>query len=127
MATALDVITRSLRKLKVYAAGEDPSSEDADDCLVSLNEMLHAWALDGIGLGHVTLVLTDTLDVPDDHLETIRLSLAERVQGDYGATLAPADVYAADKGRAALRAIYFDIDELGSEQPLSISNLATDW
>lgn len=46
MATALDLLTRSLRLLGVVAAGEAPRAEDAQDALTVLNDMLDAWQLE---------------------------------------------------------------------------------
>lgn len=117
MATALDIITRALRKIRVLASGESPTSEEADDCLNALNDMLVGWAINGIDLAHTDLALTDTLDVPDDHLEAIRMSLAERVAGDFGAQLSPTDMQIADQGRAAIRAYHFSIKTIGIDHP----------
>jgi hypothetical protein len=75
MATALEVITRALRRLKVYAAGEEIGSEDAEDCLTALNDMLFGWSINGIDIAHVALDLSDVLDVPDDHLKQSRSAL----------------------------------------------------
>lgn len=117
MATALDLITRALRKLGVYAAGEDPDAEDAEDCLAALNDMLAGWSINGIDLAHTTLVLTDVLDVPDDHLEAITLSLAERIASQFAAQVSPVDAAIADQGRAAIRAYHFSIGSLGIDHP----------
>ena len=58
MATALDVIKRSMRALGVYAIGEDPSDTEAADALATLNAlatslppgMVYAQTLDTIAL-----------------------------------------------------------------------------
>jgi hypothetical protein len=115
--TALDLITRALRKIKVLASGESPTSDEADDCLLALNDMLASWSINGLDIAHTTLALTDTLDVPDDHLEAIRLSLAENVAGDFGAQMAQADVIAAQDARAALKAYHFSIKAIGIDHP----------
>lgn len=127
MATALDIVTRALRSLRVIQSGETPDSDDAADALTALNDMLFAWRIDGIDFNHVSLASSDTLDVPDDHLLTIRLSLAERLAGEYGSSLSPEDIRAAELGRAALRAQYLNLKEQSTDHPLSRSNLATDW
>jgi hypothetical protein len=44
MATAADLIRRSLKLLGVLAAGEPLSAEDQADCLVELNALLGTWA-----------------------------------------------------------------------------------
>lgn len=53
--TALDIFKRSLRLLGVYASGEDPSAEEAQDGLASLNDLL-----DELSLG--AMVYAKTLD-----------------------------------------------------------------
>jgi hypothetical protein len=120
--TALEVITRALRTLKVYGAGEDPSAADEEDCLLALNNMLAGWSINGIDLAHITLIASDTLDVPDDHLEAICLSLAERIAGDFGAEITPANQAIADQGRAAIRAYHFNIATLGIDHPAAVPN-----
>lgn len=59
MTTALDMISRSLRMLGVYAAGENPSAEESQDALAVLNALLaevsngamvYAKTLDSIAL-----------------------------------------------------------------------------
>lgn len=44
MATALDVIKRSMRMLGVYSIGEDPSPEESQDSLTALNAFLGTMA-----------------------------------------------------------------------------------
>jgi hypothetical protein len=47
MATAADIIKRSLRDIGALAAGETPSSAEESDALESLNELLEHWSNDG--------------------------------------------------------------------------------
>jgi hypothetical protein len=121
MATARDVITRALRKRKV----SDPTAAELVDGLEDLNDMLAAWAIDGIDIQHVTLASGDTVDVPDNHILTLALSLAERLT-EYGSPLEPEDIMAAERGRTALRALYFSIGDLTSDNPLSRCNASTE-
>lgn len=44
MATALDMITQSLRKMGVYAPGETISDADAEQGLTTLNDMMDMWS-----------------------------------------------------------------------------------
>ena len=44
MATARDLIKRSLRRIHVLDADEEPTDAEANDALESLNEMLGLWA-----------------------------------------------------------------------------------
>lgn len=122
MATARDVVTRALRKRKALTVGETPQADELTDGLSDLNDMLFGWDTDGIRLGHITLAADDTLDVPDDHIQTIVLSLAERLT-DYGGQLDPADIIAADDGRKRLRARYLDLIPLTVEHRVVNSRL----
>ena len=121
MATARDIVTRALRKRRVIAVGVSPDAAEMTDGISDLNDMLSAWRIDGIDIGHITVVEGDTLDVPDDHLLTIVLSLAERMT-DYGGQMEASDIITADKGRDALRAQYFTIGTLTCETADGLSN-----
>jgi len=46
MATARDLIKRSLRLLHVLETGEDPTTEEAADAFEALNSMLEEWNID---------------------------------------------------------------------------------
>jgi hypothetical protein len=121
--TALEIITRALRKLRVYGAGEEISGADTDDCLLALNLMLSGWGIDGIDLAHTDLLTTDEPDVPDDHLEAIYLTLAERIGGDFGKELSPTDTMRAETARASLRAYHFTIKTIGIDHPAAQRHL----
>jgi hypothetical protein len=45
MATAKDIFKRSLRLLQVLDAGEEPTAQEAEDCLTALNAMLDIWSV----------------------------------------------------------------------------------
>lgn len=59
MTTVREVVTRALRRARVTAAGETPSSEDASDVLAMLNGMLFRWASQGVDAKHAALGLND--------------------------------------------------------------------
>lgn len=124
MATARDMVKRAMRARKVLSGGEEPTADELADGLDALNAMLFTWPItEGVHLQHVELSAGDTLDVPDDHIQTIALSLAERLT-DYGGQMDPMDVVAADQGRTALRAMYFTVRDLSFEAPLYRDNLS---
>jgi hypothetical protein len=43
-----DIITRALRKARVYAAGEEPSAEDMEDGLDELQNLYEQWGANGM-------------------------------------------------------------------------------
>ncbi len=58
MPTCRDIITRALRKARVYAAGEAISNDDMNDGLDELQSLYEQWGSNGM-FGKLTDVLTD--------------------------------------------------------------------
>jgi len=48
MTTCRDIITRALRKARVYGAGQVPSSEDMEDGMAELQSLYEAWGSGGM-------------------------------------------------------------------------------
>ena len=48
--TALDLITRSMRLINALAAGEQPTPEDANDALETLNELIDGWSTQSLAV-----------------------------------------------------------------------------
>lgn len=117
--TVQELVDLALNRLRVIALGDEATSTEGAYCLAEFNAMMHAFELDGMALAHVEAVLTDTIDVPDNHLEALRLSLMERIAPTFGKEVAPNDRILAEQGRMALRAYHFSIAELGGDHPLS--------
>jgi hypothetical protein len=126
MATVRDIINAAMRKAKIIPLGDDPTAEEGAFGLDCYNDMMFAWEIEGLNLAHITQTLNDTVDLPDSHLEAVKLSLAERLADTYGASLGPQDTRRAEEGRNALRAYHFSMADLGSDNPLSRRNLAID-
>ena len=83
MATAIDIITRSLRLINAIEAGEVAQAEDAVDGLAALNEMVNGWENVGINIGWANVGQNDELLVHDKYLEGIRYNLAVRLAAEY--------------------------------------------
>lgn len=61
MATVADIVTRALRRLRIVDATESPSAEDMALGVQALNDMLRAWAGQGVDiLQQSEYVSTDT-------------------------------------------------------------------
>lgn len=106
MTTARDVVEGSLRKIGVYAAGQSVSAEDADDTLTALNDMMHGLEMDGVWLGHTTLALNDTVNLPDSHIEGLKAMLAVRVAPEYEREASQTTIRQADTALASLQMHY---------------------
>jgi len=126
MATALDLVTRAMRKLRVIGSGEEPTAAEGADCLSALNDMLAIWEIEGIDLAPTALVLSDTIDLPDSHIEALCANLAIAIADDFGAQVSPLLHARAESGKASLMAYHFAIADLASDHSLARRNLATD-
>lgn len=60
MATVLDIITRSLRRLREVGSGQDPDAADAAMALDVLNGMILGWQAQGVDAKYTALDLDDT-------------------------------------------------------------------
>lgn len=85
MATALDVVTRALRKATVLPVDEVAPADMAAHALDALNDMIFAWKLAGVDTSHVALALSDTFPLGDEYLEGTTFLLASRLAPDYQA------------------------------------------
>lgn len=54
MATALDIIKRSLRLIGAIPSGETATSNETDDALQALQQLIDSWSSDGIAVPYVT-------------------------------------------------------------------------
>jgi len=62
MTTVRDICTRSLRRNNILASGEAMSAADGADALGALNDMMHAWNFEGVGIPHEDFALTSTFE-----------------------------------------------------------------
>lgn len=128
MTTAIDIINRAAKTTKILAAGETLEDEDAQDILDSLNEMLHAWEINyGIDLGHSDLDLTDTVYLPDSHLQAVRYNLAKNISHEYNAPLSPVALDIAETGLRMLQAYYCAPRELQIDDEVKALGHYSHW
>jgi hypothetical protein len=110
MATALDVIRRSMRLIGALAEGEVPTAEQAADGLTALQSMLGEWETRGLRLGAVvdtTYATATDIAVPVTHLQALAFNLAVNLAPEYGAAQAmQAIVPQAERAFDALLAQY---------------------
>lgn len=112
MATAHNIVRRTLILIGAIEAGETPSAVEMKDGVADLNEMLHGWALSGVDLVHTTLAEGDTLLVDDSFLEGIRCNLAVRIAPQYGDASMPPEVrQIAQDSFAAFQANKLEFDD----------------
>lgn len=105
MATARQLISRSLRMLGVLASGEEPAAPDADDALMVLNDMLRSYVLSGAP-AIPDMTLDTTGPYPSTHNEGISALLSIRLAPEYGVSAGPEVMAMAQRGERLLRAYY---------------------
>lgn len=87
MTTVRDIVERAHRKIGVVAQDEAMTADQAQAGLDTYNDMLHAWALDGITLSpaFADQALADTFPLADKFREGTAYMLAGRLSPDYAA------------------------------------------
>lgn len=122
MATALDVIRRSMRLIGALAEGEVPTSEQASDALDALQAMLGEWETRGVRLGSVvdtTYGTADSVYVPVTHLQALAFNLAVVIAPEYGAAdRLSAVLPQAERAFDALHAQYLKVPIVGVDAAL---------
>lgn len=110
MATALDIVRRSMRLIGVLAEGEVPTAEQASDALAALQGMIGEWETRGLRLGALvdsTIALSGDLPLPPTHLNAMVFNLAVAIAPEYGRSDAlQAVVPQAERSFRALQGIY---------------------
>jgi len=121
MSTVQTLINDAFLDAQIFQSGEVPEAEDSVDALAALNKMLHAWAPDyGIDIGHSDVALTDTITLPDSHLQAVEFNLAIHLAAKYETQVPAAIVVFAARGLRALQAAYVNIPELN--MPAALTN-----
>ncbi len=105
MATVTEVVTGALQLLEVQPAESAITAAEAEDGLVSLNDMMNEWNVDGINVGYETLDSIDAeLHVDLGSIGAIKANLAVYVAPEYGRAVSNALQKRADRSKRSLRA-----------------------
>lgn len=127
MTTTRDVITGALRNLKMLDALATAAAEDAAVGLEKLNDMMFAWAADGVDVNHSALTLESPFTLADRHVRGVKALLAIELQGVFGKQASADVVMAAQNGWDALLAEYGEPEECTFDSALvrTPSNIAS--
>lgn len=118
MATASDIIRRSLRLIGVLDAQMAMDANDAQDALDTLNAMLAEWHEAEVGLPDYSLAsLTTDLASDAGDREALSYQLALRLAPEYGAAIGPEVASMAADTMARLRLRYFQPGKVDSALP----------
>lgn len=98
MATATEIATYALKRLRVIGAGETPAAADVADATLALNQMIKSWDAEGLE--------GEVLPIDDRYEAGLVAMLAVRLAGDYGKTVDAVLARDADDGWKRLQAAY---------------------
>lgn len=76
MATATEISTKALKRIRVIASGETPSAAETQDAIDALNAMIASWGAEGLS--------GDPLPLDAKYEAGIIAMLAVRLAPDYG-------------------------------------------
>jgi hypothetical protein len=113
LATALDIIKRSLRLLGVYALGEEPSASEAQDALTAMNALMGT-------LSNGAMIYAKTLD-------TIAIAAAQAsvTVGPTGTTVTARPVRVLDESYTVIDGVSYPLDVVTLQEYNDISVKAT--
>lgn len=104
MATVMEVVSRTLRILRVLPANSAPRPADMSDAIKALNAMMRRWEANGLGLGWSDVSNpSDDMPIPPEAEEAVAYNLALRLRGEYGVVLDRDTIALAQEGLSALR------------------------
>lgn len=114
-----ELVTRALRRAALPGI-DAPAAEDMRDGIDRLNEMLAAWALEGIDLQQPVLAQADTLYIDPAHVKAVVDCLAVELAVDHGMAdaLPGSVVMGAEFGKDRLRSALFEVDDLTVDRTL---------
>lgn len=104
MATVTEVVTNALQLLEVIPAETAITPAEAEDGLVSLNDLMNEWNDNGINIGYETLeAIDDILHVNAGTLGAIKSNLAVYIAPEYGRAVSVELAARAKAGKKAVR------------------------
>lgn len=115
MPTVRDICIRALRKLDVAPLGQEVPGEEIEQAVDAYNDMLHAWALMGVDIGHTTQIASDPFPLSDEFVEGTCYILATRLSPNY---MVPAQ-FSADDWWRSFQARYADPDPVEFDMALT--------
>lgn len=122
-----ELCSRSLHLAGVLGVGEAASSEDMNAAVDTLNDMLFAWALDGMDLGHSEVTSADTLYIDAAFIRAVRYSLAIELALEHGTQLMPGVAQGAEMERDRVRTALADINILEVDDALKHPQVTFNW
>ena len=124
-----DLVTRALQLAGVVGMNRAPSAAEMNDGIDTLNEMLNAWALDGMDLRLGELFQGDSDLLDPAFVKGIRYSLAVELAGAHGILkeLPKTIVAGAESEQDKIRAALADVNNMRCDNALIGRKPFYDW
>jgi len=119
MATATEIATKALKRLRVIGSGETPAAADVSDATDALNAMIASW--EGLSLSGDTLPLDKRFE------QAIIAMLAVRLSEDYGKQVGPVLARDAKDGWDTIQAAFFAVPQSSFDRALKWTGNYTDY
>ncbi len=116
--TVNDVLTQSLREIRVIRATQTIAPDQLSDGITYLNQMMADWEADGIELGWYPVTQgSDTLRIEAKNEIGVMFNLALLLAGQYGAPLQPTTTAKANRTfrrleRSTIEVVEVDLSDL---------------
>jgi hypothetical protein len=107
--TANDIITRTARRINVLAGEEVLGAAELSDALTLLNDFMSGFGPKGIHYAHVPLLATDTINMPDELIDSLVWFFCGPMANEYAMPLDPNDLKAIDDAKNQLQAAYYSV------------------
>lgn len=122
MSTTQTFINRAFRKIGAYESGQTPGSDESNDALSDLNDMLAEWYDEGIKINTGTLTLSETFPIDGADASAVFYNLCERLLGEYpNERVAGFIVKQATETKITIRAKYYPLDSVELDETLTYS------
>lgn len=124
MTTVTEAVSGALQLLEVRTAESSITAAEAEDGLVSLNDMMNEWNVDGINVGYETLEdIEDELHVKLGSIGAIKANLAVYIAAEYGRIVSDTLDRRASRSKKSLRAsIKLNPSEFPDTLPIGSGN-----
>lgn len=124
MTTVTEAVSGALQLLEVRTAESSITAAEAEDGLVSLNDMMNEWNVDGINVGYETLDdIEDELHVKLGSIGAIKANLAVYIAAEYGRIVSDTLDRRASRSKKSLRAsIKLNPSEFPDTLPIGSGN-----
>ena len=127
--TVNDLLTQSLREIRVLRATQTISADHLADGLKYLNQMMSDWEADGIELGWYPVTAgPNTLRIQSENEAAVMYNLAVKLAGQYGAPLQPSTTSEANRTfrrleKSTVQLVESDLSHVptGQRQPYDIT------